>query len=70
MVHLGSMLVPRNFLQKTTFEQVERSLTTEDNFQKIRDVTGLADVPWKKGHKGFHASSPFKLLKDLEVFEL
>ncbi|CAK9044252.1 Uncharacterized protein SCF082_LOCUS25174 [Durusdinium trenchii] len=33
-----------NFLQKTTFEQVERSQTTEDNFQKIRDVTGLADV--------------------------
>jgi len=33
-----------NCLQKTTFEQVERSQTTEDNFQKIRDVTGLADV--------------------------
>ena len=38
----------RNFLQKTTFEQVERSQTTEDNFQKIRDVTGLADVPCLK----------------------
>eukprot|EP00434_Breviolum_minutum_P026493 symbB.v1.2.023421.t1/scaffold2140.1/size107487/9 len=36
--------VPMNCLQKTTFEQVERSQTTEDNFQKIRDVTGLADV--------------------------
>eukprot|EP00438_Fugacium_kawagutii_P019590 Skav228914 [mRNA] locus=scaffold2504:52236:66837:+ [translate_table: standard] len=34
----------KNFLQKTTFEQVERSQSTEDNFQKIRDVTGLADV--------------------------
>merc|ERR1740127_396419 len=33
-----------NCLQKITFEQVERSQTTEDGFQKIRDVTGLADV--------------------------
>eukprot|EP00931_Biecheleriopsis_adriatica_P119871 TRINITY_DN95047_c0_g1_i1.p1 TRINITY_DN95047_c0_g1~~TRINITY_DN95047_c0_g1_i1.p1 ORF type:complete len:517 (+),score=135.66 TRINITY_DN95047_c0_g1_i1:71-1621(+) len=33
-----------NFLQKTTFEQVERSQNTEDGFQQIRDVTGLADV--------------------------
>jgi DNA repair exonuclease SbcCD ATPase subunit len=33
-----------NMLQKITFEQVERSQTTENGFQKIRDVTGLADV--------------------------
>merc|ERR1719498_975978 len=33
-----------NCLQKITFEQVERSQTTENGFQKIRDVTGLADV--------------------------
>lgn len=33
-----------NHLQKITFEQVERSQNTEDDFQKIRDVTGLADV--------------------------
>lgn len=33
-----------NCLQKITYEQVERSQTTEDGFQKIRDVTGLADV--------------------------
>lgn len=33
-----------NTLQKITFEQVERSQTTEKGFQKIRDVTGLADV--------------------------
>lgn len=33
-----------NCLQKITFEQVERSQNTEDGFQKIRDVTGLADV--------------------------
>lgn len=33
-----------NTLQKITFEQVERSQTTENGFQKIRDVTGLADV--------------------------
>eukprot|EP00928_Gymnodinium_smaydae_P055252 TRINITY_DN38846_c0_g1_i1.p2 TRINITY_DN38846_c0_g1~~TRINITY_DN38846_c0_g1_i1.p2 ORF type:complete len:526 (+),score=167.00 TRINITY_DN38846_c0_g1_i1:150-1727(+) len=33
-----------NCLQKTTFEQVERSNTTEDGFQRIREVTGLADV--------------------------
>jgi len=33
-----------NFLQKTTFEQVERSQNTEDGFQKIREVTGLTDV--------------------------
>lgn len=33
-----------NSLQKVTFEQVERSQTTEDGFQKIREVTGLADV--------------------------
>ena len=59
LTDLGSMVVEsRNFLQKTTFEQVERSQTTEDNFQKIRDVTGLADVPW---NKGLHAC-PFKPL--------
>eukprot|EP00929_Paragymnodinium_shiwhaense_P008151 TRINITY_DN112090_c0_g1_i1.p2 TRINITY_DN112090_c0_g1~~TRINITY_DN112090_c0_g1_i1.p2 ORF type:complete len:541 (+),score=204.59 TRINITY_DN112090_c0_g1_i1:90-1712(+) len=33
-----------NCLQKVTFEQVERSQTTEDGFQKIREVTGLNDV--------------------------
>merc|ERR1719361_755891 len=33
-----------NCLQKITFEQVERSQATEDGFQKIREVTGLADV--------------------------
>ncbi|CAK8990852.1 Protein terminal ear1-like [Durusdinium trenchii] len=33
-----------NCLQKVTFEQVERSQNTEDGFQKIREVTGLADV--------------------------
>jgi len=33
-----------NSLQKTTFEQVERSQNTEDGFQKIREVTGLTDV--------------------------
>jgi len=33
-----------NSLQKTTFEQVERSQITEDGFQQIRDVTGLGDV--------------------------
>merc|ERR1719333_1420045 len=33
-----------NFLQKITFEQVERSQATEDGFQKIREVTGLTDV--------------------------
>lgn len=33
-----------NSLQKITFEQVERSQNTEDGFQKIREVTGLADV--------------------------
>lgn len=34
----------QNCLQKITYEQVERSQKTEDGFQKIRDVTGLADV--------------------------
>jgi len=33
-----------NFLQKVTFDQVERSQNTEDGFQKIREVTGLTDV--------------------------
>merc|ERR1712151_942058 len=33
-----------NCLQKVTFEQVERAQTTEDGFQRIREVTGLADV--------------------------
>merc|ERR1719329_413637 len=33
-----------NCLQKITCEQVERSQNTEDGFQKIREVTGLADV--------------------------
>jgi len=33
-----------NCLQKTTFEQIERSQHTEDGFQRIRDVTGLGDV--------------------------
>lgn len=33
-----------NCLQKTTFEQVQRSQTTEDGFQAIRDITGLSDV--------------------------
>jgi hypothetical protein len=33
-----------NCLQKITHEQVDRSQTTENGFQKIRDVTGLADV--------------------------
>merc|ERR1719181_1824569 len=33
-----------NCLQKITFEQVERSQTTEEGFQRIREVTGLADV--------------------------
>lgn len=33
-----------NSLQKYTIEQVERAQNTEDGFQKIREVTGLADV--------------------------
>merc|ERR1719262_500523 len=33
-----------NCLQKITFEQVERSQTTEEGFQRIREVTGLNDV--------------------------
>lgn len=33
-----------NCLQKITFEQVERSQTTEEGFQRIREVTGLTDV--------------------------
>merc|ERR1719198_2424611 len=33
-----------NMLQKITFEQVERSQSTEDGFQQTREVTGLADV--------------------------
>lgn len=33
-----------NCLQKITYEQMERSQTTERGFQKIRDVTGLTDV--------------------------
>eukprot|EP00930_Biecheleria_cincta_P079329 TRINITY_DN6711_c0_g1_i1.p1 TRINITY_DN6711_c0_g1~~TRINITY_DN6711_c0_g1_i1.p1 ORF type:complete len:541 (+),score=141.28 TRINITY_DN6711_c0_g1_i1:41-1624(+) len=33
-----------NCLQKVTVEQVEKSQETEDGFQKIREVTGLADV--------------------------
>jgi len=33
-----------NCLQKLTFEQAEQSQATEDGFQKIREVTGLADV--------------------------
>lgn len=33
-----------NCLQKTTIEQLGRSQATEDGFQKIREVTGLADV--------------------------
>merc|ERR1719387_2812092 len=33
-----------NSLQKRNFEQVERSQVTEDGFQRIREVTGLADV--------------------------
>jgi hypothetical protein len=33
-----------NTLQKITFEQIQRSQTTENGFQQIRDVTGLADV--------------------------
>merc|ERR1719161_154527 len=33
-----------NCLQKITFEQVEKSQSTEDGFQKIREVTGLTDV--------------------------
>merc|ERR1719160_2421486 len=33
-----------NFLQKITFEQVERSQATEEGFQRIREVTGLTDV--------------------------
>merc|ERR1719201_2586490 len=33
-----------NTLQKITIEQVSRSQTTENGFQKIREVTGLADV--------------------------
>lgn len=33
-----------NALQKITYEQVETSQATEDGFQKIREVTGLADV--------------------------
>lgn len=33
-----------NFLQKTTNEQLERSNTTEEGFQRIREVTGLTDV--------------------------
>lgn len=33
-----------NCLQKLTYEQAEHSQTTEDGFQKIREVTGLTDV--------------------------
>merc|ERR1719424_2530460 len=33
-----------NCLQRITFEQVERSQTTEEGFQRIREVTGLTDV--------------------------
>merc|ERR1719160_297022 len=33
-----------NCLQKIIFEQVEKSQTMEDGFQKIREVTGLTDV--------------------------
>jgi hypothetical protein len=33
-----------NCLQKIIYEQVEKSQTTEDGFQKIREVTGLTDV--------------------------
>jgi hypothetical protein len=33
-----------NCLQKIIFEQAEQSQTTEDGFQKIREVTGLTDV--------------------------
>mmetsp|Transcript_51226 Transcript_51226/g.91208 ORF Transcript_51226/g.91208 Transcript_51226/m.91208 type:complete len:507 (-) Transcript_51226:84-1604(-) len=33
-----------NCLQKITYEQVGRSQSTEQGFQQIRDVTGLADV--------------------------
>merc|ERR1719408_632581 len=33
-----------NCLQKITYEQVEKSQVTESGFQKIREVTGLADV--------------------------
>lgn len=33
-----------NCLQNVTSEQIERSQTTEDGFQKIREVTGLTDV--------------------------
>lgn len=33
-----------NSLQKVIYEQVEKSQVTEDGFQKIREVTGLADV--------------------------
>jgi len=33
-----------NCLQKVTVEQVEKSQETEDGFQQIREVTGLADV--------------------------
>mmetsp|Transcript_104402 Transcript_104402/g.180322 ORF Transcript_104402/g.180322 Transcript_104402/m.180322 type:complete len:433 (+) Transcript_104402:3-1301(+) len=33
-----------NCLQKIIFEQAEKGQTTEDGFQKIREVTGLEDV--------------------------
>merc|ERR1719375_744724 len=33
-----------NCLQKIIYEQEEKSQTTEDGFQKIREVTGLTDV--------------------------
>lgn len=33
-----------NCLQKITFEQQDRSQTTEEGFQRIREVTGLTDV--------------------------
>merc|ERR1719231_1817842 len=33
-----------NCLQRITFEQVERSQTTEEGFQRILEVTGLTDV--------------------------
>lgn len=34
-----------NYLQSVLFEHTEHSLATEEGFQKIREVTGLSEVP-------------------------
>merc|ERR1712129_517804 len=51
-----------NYLQKITFEQVEHSQSVEDGFQKIREVTGLADV-MDIVHKFLNREVEFEQLK-------